>query len=101
MDIPTRLNISSPVAVVQNPENKDKTFSRLEAIEIGKLLNIKFDKFSIEEFIMGLNVELEHGTKFIESNITFDDPILTGKIALVHLNEMSNYYTKLKKMEGE
>ena len=101
MDIPIRLNISSPVAVVQNPENKDKTFSRLEAIEIGKLLNIKFDKFSIEEFIMGLNVELEHGTKFIESNITFDDPILTGKIALVHLNEMSNYYTKLKKMEGE
>jgi len=101
MEIPTKLNISSPVAIVQNPENINKTFSRAEALEIGKLLNIKFDKFSLEEFTMGLNVELEHGTKFIESNITFDDPILTGKIALAHLNEMSDYYTKLKKMEGE
>ena len=55
MEIPTKLNISSPVAIVQNPENINKTFSRAEALEIGKLLNIKFDKLN-EEFVTGIRL---------------------------------------------
>ena len=50
---------------------------------------------------MGLNVELEHGTKYPNTNITNNDPVLTGKIALAHLNEVKDYYTKLKTVEGE
>ena len=50
---------------------------------------------------MGLNVELEHGTKFPNTNVTNDDPILTGKIALAHLMEFPDYYTRLKKLESE
>jgi len=50
---------------------------------------------------MGLDVELEHGLVNLSTNVTGDDPILTGKIALAHLNEFADYYTRLEKMERE
>jgi len=50
---------------------------------------------------MGLEVELEHGARDPETNVTHDDPLLTGKIALAHLNEFPDYYTRLAKMEKE
>ena len=50
---------------------------------------------------MGLNVELEHGERDSSTNVTQDDEVLTGKIALAHLNEFSDYYTRLQKMETE
>jgi len=50
---------------------------------------------------MGLNVELEHGLNSPTTDVTGNDPILTGKIALAHLNEYADYYTRLKKMERE
>ena len=50
---------------------------------------------------MGLDVELEHGTIDPKTNVTNDDEIITGKIALAHLNEFSDYYTRLEKMEEE
>lgn len=56
------------------------------------LLNVKFDKFSPQEFLDGINVELEHGKKNPVTNITNDDLIMTAKIALAHLNEFPNYY---------
>jgi hypothetical protein len=46
-----------------------------------------------------LDVELEHGLVDPSTNVTGDDPILTGKIALAHLNEFADYYTRLEKME--
>jgi len=49
---------------------------------------------------MGVNVELEHGKHDPETNVTNDDPIVTGKIALAHLKEVRDYYTKLKMVEG-
>ena len=52
-----------------------------------------------EEFRMGLDVELEHGLRDPATNVTGDDPMLTGKIALAHLNEYSDYYTRLTAME--
>jgi hypothetical protein len=50
---------------------------------------------------MGMDVELEHGTVNLRTNITNDDALMTGKIALAHLNEFSDYYTRLKRMEKE
>ena len=58
------------------------------------VLNIKFDKFSKEEFLEGLNIESEHGSINKETNVTNDDLIMTAKIALAHLNEFPNYYNK-------
>ena len=58
------------------------------------LLNVKFDKFTLEDLIIGTNIELEHGSKNPLTNITNDDLIMTMKIALAHLNEFPNYYNK-------
>ncbi len=76
-------------------------FTEEQAKEIGEKLGIKWDKYDVEQFRMGLDVELEHGTVDPNTNVTNDDPILTGKIALAHLNEISDYYTRLYKMEDE
>jgi len=78
-----------------------KSFTAQEAKEIGEKLGIKWDKFDVEQFRMGLDVELEHGKRSPKTNVTDDDPIMTGKIALAHLNEFSDYYTRLNKMEKE
>jgi hypothetical protein len=47
------------------------------------------------------SVELEHGKRDSSTNVTQDDEELTGKIALAHLNEFPDYYTRLEKMETE
>lgn len=71
------------------------------AKKIGEQLGIKWDKFDVEQFRMGMDVELEHGTVDPNTNVSNDDPLTTGKIALAHLNEFSDYYTRLYKMEQE
>jgi len=79
-----------------------KSFTIEESRNIGKEIGIKWDKvnFSIEQFSMGLNAEHnEHGTD-PETNVTHGDIHMEGKIAWAHLKEMSDYYTKLKKMEN-
>jgi len=81
-------------------ENK-KHFTTEEAKKIGEELGINWSKFDIEQFRMGMDVELEHGLVDPQTNVTNDDPLMTGKIALAHLNEFSDYYTRLKKMEEE
>ncbi|MDP8289635.1 MAG: DUF5661 family protein [Candidatus Susulua stagnicola] len=78
-----------------------KHFSHQEAKEIGEKLGIKWDKFDIEQFCIGMDVELEHGQVDSSTNVTDDDPLITGKIALAHLNEFPDYYTRLEKMEKE
>ncbi len=55
----------------------------------------------IEQFRMRLDVELEHGISDLQTNVTHDNEMITGKIALAHLNEFSDYYTRLQKMENE
>lgn len=65
----------------------------LEAVnDIAKVLNITFDKFSTYDLLIGMNIELEHGKINNQTNVTNDDPILTAKIALSHLNEFPDYY---------
>lgn len=84
-------------------DSVQKSFTIDEATKIAKILNIDFSKskFDLEQFTMGINVELEHGLISLETNVTFNDPILTGKIALAHLNEFPDYYTRLKILEDE
>lgn len=76
-----------------------KNFTSDEAKQIGEQLGIDWTKFNEEQFRMGLDVELEHGTVDPHTNITNNDPIMIGKIALAHLNELTDYYTRLKEME--
>ncbi len=78
-----------------------KVFNQKQAKEIGQKLGVKFDKFDVEQFRMGLDVELEHGKVDSETNVTNDDPLLTGKIALAHLKEYPDYYTRLYQLEKE
>ncbi|PIR06287.1 hypothetical protein COV54_02810 [Candidatus Jorgensenbacteria bacterium CG11_big_fil_rev_8_21_14_0_20_38_23] len=78
-----------------------KHFTTDEARNVGEALGIDWSKFDVEQFRMGINVELEHGTRDLNTNVTNDDPIMTGKIALAHLNEFSDYYTRLEKLEKE
>lgn len=65
-----------------------------DALYIAKALNIKFDKFTPNEFLTGINIELEHGTINKKTNVTNNNLLLTAKIALQHLYEFPNYYNK-------
>lgn len=76
-------------------------FTAEEAKAVGEQLGIKWDKFDVDQFRRGMDVELEHGTRDPSTNVTDDDPIITGKIALAHLNEFSDYYDRLEEMEEE
>ncbi len=79
-----------------------KEFTSEEARKIGVQIGIDFSKFDIEQFRMGLAVELEHGSRFgDETNVTKDDPHFTGRIAWAHLKEIPDYYSRLEKMESE
>jgi len=79
------------------------SFTIDEALKIANILGINFSKeeFDLEQFKIGLNVELEHGNKSPKTNVTENDPVLTGKIALAHLMEFPDYYTRLTKLEEE
>lgn len=80
------------------------SFTGEQAKQIGEQLGIDWSangRIDVEQFRMGLDVELEHGTRDSKTNVTNDDPLMTGKIALAHLNEFSDYYTRLDKMEKE
>ena len=65
-----------------------------DALYAASRLGIKFTEYTPEEFLAGINIELEHGTINPKTNVTNDDLITTAKIALAHLNEYPNYYNK-------
>jgi hypothetical protein len=76
-------------------------FTTEEALKIGTKLGIDWSRFNVDQFRTGLDVELEHGLISPSTDVTGNDPILTGKIVLAHFNEYADYYTRLKKMETE
>jgi hypothetical protein len=78
-----------------------KFFTTEEAKKIGNEIGIDWNKVDLEQFKRGLHVELEHGLVDPGTNVTGDDLAVTGKIALAHLNEFADYYTRLEKMEDE
>lgn len=73
-----------------------KKFTLSESNEVARQLGIDFAsaQFTPEEFQEGMNIELEHGVVDPDTNVTNDDPLMTGKIALAHLNEVSIYYNE-------
>ena len=79
------------------------SFSLEQAQKIGEAIGINWatSPFDAEQFRMGLDVELEHGARDPNTDVTHDDPIKTGRIALAHLNEFPDYYTRLTRMEAE
>ncbi len=78
-----------------------KRVTEAEAKKIGEQLGIPWDKFDVDQFRRGMEVELEHGARDPATNVTNDDLLITGKIALAHLNEFPDYYDRLEKMEHE
>ncbi|RXE56810.1 hypothetical protein ABH15_01230 [Methanoculleus taiwanensis] len=72
-----------------------------EAKMIGEALGLTWDRFDVEQFRQGMEVELEHGLHDPATNVTNDDLLVTGKIALAHLNEFPDYYDRLEVMEEE
>ena len=79
------------------------SFTVDEAREIGEQIGIDWatSPFDVEQFRTGMNVELEHGLHDARTNVSDDDPHVTAKIALAHLNEFPDYYTRLERMEEE
>jgi hypothetical protein len=78
-----------------------RQISTEEARSIGTQLGINWTQIDLEQFRRGLEVELEHGARDPETNVTGDDLILTGKIAWAHLKEIRDYYTRLDRLEAE
>jgi hypothetical protein len=78
-----------------------REFTTEEAQQIGERIGVDWSQYDIEEFRMGLAVELEHGLHDDQTNVTGDDEIVTGKIALAHLKEIRDYYTRLAIMERD
>jgi hypothetical protein len=80
-----------------------RDFTTEEARAIGQRLGIDWgsSRFHVEQFRMGLGVELEHGARDPDTNVTDDDEDTTGRIARAHLNEFPDYYTRLAQMEAE
>ena len=78
-------------------------FTTEEARRIGEEIAIEWasSPFDVEQFRMGMDIELEHGLRDVLTNVTGDEPTVTGKIALAHLKEFPDYYTRLAKMEAE
>ncbi len=78
-----------------------KEFRADEAERIGAQIGIDWRQVDLDEFRKGLAVEMEHGSHDPETDVTHDDPLLTGKIAWAHIKEYADYYTRLEKMEAE
>ena len=72
-----------------------------EAKRVGETIGVDWDRFDLEQFRTGMDVEYEHGSHDPQTNVTHDDPIVTGKIALAHMKEFPDYYERLERMEAE
>src|SRR5262245_46538122 len=72
-----------------------------EARRVGDAIGVDWARFDLEQFRAGMDVEFEHGAHDPQTDVTHDDPILTGKIALAHMKEFPDYYVRLERMEAE
>lgn len=83
--------------------SRGERFSAEQAREIATRIGVDWSNagFDVEQFRMGLEVELEHGARDAATDVTGDDELVTGKIAWAHLNEFPDYYTRLAAMEAE
>jgi hypothetical protein len=86
-------------------EARDMTETRrtttAEARRVGDEIGVDWSRFDLEQFRTGMDVEFEHGAHDPQTDVTGDDPIITGKIALAHMKEFPDYYERLERMERE
>ena len=85
----------------ENEERQGFTEAQAAAIaaEIGA--DLQAERIDPRELARGMEVELEHGRRDPQTDVTHDDPLVTGKIALAHLREFPDYYERLEAMERE
>ena len=81
--------------------SRKRIITAREARTIGASLGLDWARINLEQFRRGLEVELEHGARDPETDVTKDDMVLTGKIAWAHLKEIHDYYTRLDQLEAE
>ncbi len=98
-----RITLREPSWEERSHMSGTKQFSIEEARQIGEAIGIDWGSstFDVDQFRRGLDVELEHGLHDLGTNVTDDDPFVTGKIARAHLNEFPDYYTRLEQMEEQ
>jgi chromosome condensin MukBEF MukE localization factor len=72
-----------------------------EARRVGDEIGVDWSRFDVEQFRLGMDVEFEHGSHDPQTDVTHDDPVVTGKIALAHMKEFPDYYVRLERMEAE
>jgi Protein of unknown function (DUF5661) len=80
---------------------ESKRTTREEARRVGDEIGVDWRRFDLEQFRRGMDVEFEHGSHDPQTDVTGDDPITTGKIALAHMKEFPDYYERLERMEAE
>jgi hypothetical protein len=107
MDIPEYITVDEVKRVCKELNISDWTqtveprIKKQEAEVILKELNVEGMNIALDDFCAGLEVELEHGTRFKDANVTNNHPLLTGKIVLAHLKESLDYYKRLEVAELE
>jgi hypothetical protein len=72
-----------------------------DARRIGDAIGVDWQQYDLEQFRRGIDVELEHGARDPQTDVTHDDPIVTGKIAFAHMKEFPDYYERLQRMEKD
>ena len=72
-----------------------------EARSVGDAIGVNWERFDLEQFRAGMDVEYENGSHDPQTDVTGDDPIITAKIALAHMKEFPDYYERLERMEEE
>ena len=81
--------------------SEERRTSTEEAKRVGDEIGVDWERFDLEQFRAGMDIEFEHGSQDPQTNVTDDDPIVTGKIALAHMKEFPDYYERLERMEEE
>ncbi len=81
--------------------SEERRTSLEEAERVGDQIGVDWDRFDLEQFRTGMDVEYEHGSHDPQTDVTGDDPLVTGKIALAHMKEFPDYYVRLERMEQE
>jgi len=80
---------------------KDPVISKEEAATVLRVVNTREMDIPVDDFQEGLEVELEHGTRYEDANVTNNHPVLTGMIVLAHLKETMDYYKRIDVAEIE
>jgi len=87
--------------MTKSADNQSPRTTLDEARRVGDAIGVDWTRFDLEQFRAGMDVEYEHGSHDPQTDVTGNDPIVTGKIALAHMKEFPDYYERLERMERE